>query len=211
MSTEYELHTKGARHSFEPTDSAGYTLGPVSDGGLDPRDRQAEPVKVPSDVQRLISAALAILESADRNGQIHMDESGALAGELRNAVRQARYGQHAQPAKSSLSVTYDSKGDCLYVTCDSNEPAIAEEDERGILHRYAMSDGRRVGITIPGFMGDYRQQKPTSVPAGLPEILREASAIIDAIPRGHEPENMRYFIVDELLGFASMIEDGTLT
>lgn len=36
-----------APQTAEPvnTDSAGYTLGPISDGGMDPRNEQAEPVK----------------------------------------------------------------------------------------------------------------------------------------------------------------------
>lgn len=63
--------------------------------------------------------------------------------------------QPAEPVKSHLKVSYDDKGDCLYVCCDSNEPADAEEDDKGILYRRAISDGRLVGITIMNFMGQY--------------------------------------------------------
>ena len=46
------------------------------------------PTTQSSAIQNLLSAALEILKSADRNGQIQLDESGALASELRNAVKQ---------------------------------------------------------------------------------------------------------------------------
>ncbi|RIY41114.1 hypothetical protein [Neopusillimonas maritima] len=42
----------------------------------------------------------------------------------------------------------------------------------------------------------------------LRDILVEAAAIIAAIPKGHEPDNMRSPIVDELEGFAGMLADG---
>jgi len=40
----------------------------------------------------------------------------------------------------------------------------------------------------------------------LVDILREASRIIQAIPSEHAPANMRFPIVDELDGFAGMLE-----
>ena len=49
-------------------------------------------------------------------------------------------------------------------------------------------------------------QKPQQIPEGLADILREASEIIAAIPTGSEPENIRFPIVDELAGFAAMLE-----
>ncbi|AYR19464.1 hypothetical protein [Alcaligenes faecalis] len=39
----------------------------------------------------------------------------------------------------------------------------------------------------------------------IAEVLREASSIIRSIPAGQEPDNMRFPIIDELDGFASMI------
>lgn len=42
----------------------------------------------------------------------------------------------------------------------------------------------------------------------LAEILREAAAIIHAVPLGGQPDNMRQPIVDELEGFASWVEQG---
>ena len=45
-----------------------------------------------------------------------------------------------------------------------------------------------------------------TIPDGLTDILREAARIIEAIPPGSEPKNMRFPIVDELYGLAAMIE-----
>lgn len=74
--------------------------------------------------------------------------------------------QSAEPVKSHLKVSYDDKGDCLYVACDSNETAHAEEDDKGILYRRAISDGRLVGITIMNFMGRRAESSDdTSQPA----------------------------------------------
>src|SRR3546814_15171266 len=42
----------------------------------------------------------------------------------------------------------------------------------------------------------------------LRDILLEAAAIIAAIPKEHEPDNMRAPIADELEGFAGMLSDG---
>lgn len=112
----------------------------------------AEPVKVPS-VDEIMDAVMAY-GSAHSNPQTTATERHARLNDVRTLL--ARYGQHAQPAKSSLSVTYDDKYDCLYVVCDSNEPADAEEDDKGILYRRAISDGRLVGITISNFMGQSR-------------------------------------------------------
>src|SRR5690606_6194933 len=42
--------------------------------------------------------------------------------------------RRGEPVKHHLKVSYDDKGDCLYVICDSNEPADAEEDDKGILY-----------------------------------------------------------------------------
>jgi|GEM_PF-2935241 len=52
----------------------------------------------------------------------------------------------------------------------------------------------------------YTTSQPQQVPEGLAKILREASEIIAAIPAGAEPENIRFPIVDELAGFAAMLE-----
>lgn len=81
--------------------------------------------------------------------------------------------QPAEPVKSYLTVKYDDKGDCLYVCCDSNEPALADEDENGVLHRRAMSDGRLVGVTIPDFKS--RPNEPVKVPSNtdIDELSRE--------------------------------------
>ena len=75
--------------------------------------------------------------------------------------------RRGEPVKSHLKVSYDEKGDCLYVVCDSNEPADAEEDDKGILYRRAISDGRLVGITIMNFMGPHAQRpaEPVKVPS----------------------------------------------
>src|SRR3546814_6217043 len=42
----------------------------------------------------------------------------------------------------------------------------------------------------------------------LRDILLEAAAIIAAIPKEHEPDNMRAPIADELEGLAGMLSDG---
>src|SRR5690606_32936986 len=70
--------------------------------------------------------------------------------------------QAAEPVKHHLKVSYDDKYDVLYVDCnDSNEPFDADEDDKGILYRRAISDGRLVGITIANFMGQSRYGKGT--------------------------------------------------
>ncbi|NGR09343.1 DUF2283 domain-containing protein [bacterium SGD-2] len=91
----------------------------------------------------------------------------------------------AEPVKSHLIVFYDDKVDCLYVDCNnSDEPIDAEEDDKGILYRRAISDGRLVGITIMNFMGQYakwsddvqRPAEPVKVPSDA-QRWQKASAL----------------------------------
>lgn len=47
------------------------------------------------------------------------------------------------------------------------------------------------------------------VPEGLPEILREAAKMLGELHPHHIPPSFRYPIVDELYGFAAMVDDLT--
>lgn len=62
------------------------------------------------------------------------------------------------------------------------------------------------GPQICHLLTDIERMATVAPPKGLPNILREAAAIIAAIPQGHEPENIRYPIYDELMGFAEMLD-----
>ena len=53
--------------------------------------------------------------------------------------------------KNLLQYNYDEKYDILYISKIPNEPAIAEEDEDGIVIRYSYKTGKFVGITIFDF------------------------------------------------------------
>lgn len=86
------LNAADGQAGGEPTDSAGYTLGPVSDGGFDPRDR-GEPVREVSDL-------VSRLRDADRP----LLQQGKFS-DVRNLLREAAdfiasYGA-AQPAASA--------------------------------------------------------------------------------------------------------------
>lgn len=88
-----------------------------------------------------------------------VDDEPVTAECAREAVR---LNAKAESAKSYLNVSYDKYGDCLYVVCDSNEPALSDEDDKGILYRRAISDGRLVGITILDFMGRHAESSDDS-------------------------------------------------
>jgi len=53
--------------------------------------------------------------------------------------------------KNLLQYNYDEKYDILYISKIPNEPAIAEENEDGIVIRYSHKTGKFVGITIFDF------------------------------------------------------------
>lgn len=80
------------------------------------------------------------------------------------------------PVKPHLTVKYDDKGDCLYICCDSNEAAEAEENDQGILLWRAYSDGRLVGVTIPNFIGPYIKPEKVDAEASMPsdDVLDDA-------------------------------------
>lgn len=116
-------------------------------------------------------------ELAMRDCSQYSDDDLAIAWELFDRlVEGGRIVDATEPVKSHLRVSYDDKGDCLYVVCDSNEPARSDEDEKGILYRYAESDGRLVGITILDFMGRHaKSPDDASQPAELVEGARVAT------------------------------------
>lgn len=92
------------------------------------------------------------------------------------------------PVKPHLTVKYDDKGDYLYICCDSNEPAEAEENDQGILLWRAYSDGRLVGVTIPNFIGPNIKPVKVDAEASVPsdmdidELSREWGLLSAAYP-----------------------------
>lgn len=79
---------------------------------------------------------------------------------------------------------YDTHADVLYVAVGEFVPADTDEDERGLLLRFALSDGHPCGVTVLDFKGDHWPDRigelsevmasHLHVPA--PELQRELAA-----------------------------------
>lgn len=50
-----------------------------------------------------------------------------------------------------LFLSYDNHADVLYVALGSPVPAETDEDDNGLLLRFAVSDGHPCGVTVLGF------------------------------------------------------------
>lgn len=60
---------------------------------------------------------------------------------------------------SHLTADYDADSDVLYITSGANAPAIAREDEPGMVWRYRRDNGRLVSLTLVEFAGYWAAQK----------------------------------------------------
>jgi len=56
--------------------------------------------------------------------------------------------------RSDLALRYDKNADVLYVLRGEPVPAETDEDELGLLLRFALSDGHPCGVTILDFHRD---------------------------------------------------------
>lgn len=52
---------------------------------------------------------------------------------------------------SSINLSYDDDADVLYLALGKPVPALADEDDNGLLLRFALSDGHPCGVTVLGF------------------------------------------------------------
>ena len=52
---------------------------------------------------------------------------------------------------SALKISYDVDSDVLYLALGDPVPATTDEDDHGLLLRYARSDGHPCGVTVLGF------------------------------------------------------------
>ncbi|MBE0586546.1 MAG: DUF2283 domain-containing protein [Hydrogenophaga sp.] len=59
----------------------------------------------------------------------------------------------------SLSLRYDELADVLYVALGVPVPADTDEDDNGLLLRFALSDGHPCGVTVLGFREDRWNQR----------------------------------------------------
>lgn len=197
-----------------------------------PSEQPAEPVKVPSDGrwpdplsdfregQWWVSELDAM---KDRPGTT-LDQKRAVAVVHHLIASVARYGQPAQPVFFGLDLASGPDETVHWdgISPPSTQPAASAEPlcwtvlgttyPRNWTHfgqdaeRSAKLDARNLGDesrAVPLYPAPVATQP--SVPTGLSEILREAAEIIHAIHPEFPPRNMRWPIVDELEGFASMI------
>ena len=58
-----------------------------------------------------------------------------------------------------FKLKYDSFGDVLYFTTPTNRPALADEDDLGLLWRYAVDGGDLVGVTVLDFSAYWSKHK----------------------------------------------------
>lgn len=58
-----------------------------------------------------------------------------------------------------FKLKYDRFGDVLYFTTPTNRPALADEDELGLLWRYAVDGGDLVGVTVMDFSAYWSKHK----------------------------------------------------
>jgi uncharacterized protein YuzE len=54
-------------------------------------------------------------------------------------------------ATNPINVNYDVDADVLYLALGQPVPASCDEDDEGLLVRYAYSDGQACGVTVMGF------------------------------------------------------------
>jgi hypothetical protein len=54
-------------------------------------------------------------------------------------------------ANSDITADYDSSEDVLYLALGEPVASSSDEDEHGLLVRYAYEDGRACGVTVLGF------------------------------------------------------------
>jgi uncharacterized protein YuzE len=58
-------------------------------------------------------------------------------------------------SKSRIEIEYDRDSDVLYLTTPENAPAVAQEDEVGMVWRYDAKSGTLVGLTLIEFEGHW--------------------------------------------------------
>jgi uncharacterized protein YuzE len=61
--------------------------------------------------------------------------------------------------RAHLTADYDADSDVLYITSCANGPAVAREDEPGMVWRYRTDDGKLVGLTLIEFAGYWSSQR----------------------------------------------------
>jgi hypothetical protein len=64
---------------------------------------------------------------------------------------------------SEFETAYDQAADVLYVTTGANGPALAEEDEDGLVWRRSVGDGALVGLTVVDFAEVWQARLPTLI------------------------------------------------
>lgn len=52
---------------------------------------------------------------------------------------------------STINLSYDDHADVLYLALGAPVPALTDEDDNGLLLRFATSDGHPCGVTVLGY------------------------------------------------------------
>jgi hypothetical protein len=63
------------------------------------------------------------------------------------------------PHHPDVSVDYDRDADVLYVSQGDPVPATSDEDEHGLVLRFALTGGRLCGVTVLGFKHQWGDRK----------------------------------------------------
>ncbi|MBN9370980.1 DUF2283 domain-containing protein [Hydrogenophaga sp.] len=60
---------------------------------------------------------------------------------------------------NALRFSYDDDADVLYLALGKPVPAVTDEDDHGLLLRYARSDGHPCGVTVLDFHRSWTQKE----------------------------------------------------
>ena len=63
--------------------------------------------------------------------------------------------EYCKSNTSPLSAFYDVQSDALYVSLREEASHIEERDNVGFFRRFADADGKPIGVTIVGFLGNW--------------------------------------------------------
>jgi uncharacterized protein YuzE len=87
---------------------------------------------------------------------------------------------------TELAVNYDSSADVLYLAVGSPVPADIDEDEEGLLVRFAKESGSPCGVTVLGFASQWdenRERLASLVGGHLHLPIKKVAAAIAAVQR----------------------------
>lgn len=80
--------------------------------------------------------------------------------------------------REKIALKYDAHADVLYVLLGSPVPAETDEDDNGLLLRYAISDGHPCGVTILDFKRDHWDQRVPELSSAVASHFHVSAALI---------------------------------